>query len=627
MIKGTGTSSVQDPHLAASRPGKPPNAKKPKPRPPQGWRDKPFFPGRSLPPYTGPYPVGTMEIELPVTHPRKFSTDGPNGRRIHQLHTVLLNVYYPRAPGDGISSGTSVRTSRQLWLGRPRLDVAEGYGTFAGLGKPAIPVFLPTLFTKLPAYRNAPLAEHYAPDADVKSAGPSVKQESGERPKGAPEKPVFPLIIFSHGLGGTRTMYSSICGELASYGFVVCAVEHRDGSGPRSFINNFNRQPADKHSRSQKQDYDVVDYIWPAENPADTLPNNTQGVVRELRDAQTAFRLAEIEEAYKVMCRIANGSGQEVADKNLRRKGYVGSSSIGLDGINWAQWKGRFQLSHVTACGHSFGAATVVEMLRNKHRFPHVSQGIIYDTWGAGVKPIAEEEPCDRIRVPLLAISSEAFTYWRNNYDSIESLVQEARSTPDPSPAWLLTLRGTIHLSCSDFPLLYPHLTSLALKMTADPRRALDLHISASLEFLSKILPSNVSRNAHVPNQENLLDVEISRLRDIPATELRRPDAVFIGARLKVRHELAYRMTPQLVRKIKSNRREGSEAMEVDEHWLHVKPSAEIVAQYHRRTKETAGDLNPSRNGSLLGPVTSATSDGKMEFSSTAQNGTVNRCP
>ena len=37
----------------------------------------------------------------------------------------------------------------------------------------------------------------------------------------------YPLVVFSHGLGCTRSSYSRICYEIASHGFMVVAVEHR----------------------------------------------------------------------------------------------------------------------------------------------------------------------------------------------------------------------------------------------------------------------------------------------------------------------------------------------------------------------------------------------------------------
>ena len=68
--------------------------------------------------------------------------------------------------------------------------------------------------------------------SDIDSAPGSetgVNAESGEgsgRVNG-PGSPLFPVVVFSHGLGAMRTTYSGICCDLASHGYVVASVEHR----------------------------------------------------------------------------------------------------------------------------------------------------------------------------------------------------------------------------------------------------------------------------------------------------------------------------------------------------------------------------------------------------------------
>ena len=40
----------------------------------------------------------------------------------------------------------------------------------------------------------------------------------------------FPIVVFSHGLGGSMEMYTQLCQHIASYGYIVVAMEHEDGS-------------------------------------------------------------------------------------------------------------------------------------------------------------------------------------------------------------------------------------------------------------------------------------------------------------------------------------------------------------------------------------------------------------
>ena len=95
------------------------------------------------------------------------------------------------------------------------------------------------------------------------------------------------------------------------------------------------------------------------------------------------MRMAEIHEAYKLMCTIHKGEGWLLTEQSLRDRGHVGSSTGGLDNVNWDAWRGRFSLENVTMVGHSFGGATTASILRHASQvFPYISQGIIYDIWG-----------------------------------------------------------------------------------------------------------------------------------------------------------------------------------------------------------------------------------------------------
>ena len=42
----------------------------------------------------------------------------------------------------------------------------------------------------------------------------------------APDQPTYPILLFSHGLGGVRTQNTFQCQEMASHGYIVAAVDH-----------------------------------------------------------------------------------------------------------------------------------------------------------------------------------------------------------------------------------------------------------------------------------------------------------------------------------------------------------------------------------------------------------------
>jgi platelet-activating factor acetylhydrolase len=129
---------------------------------------------------------------------------------------------------------------------------------------------------------------------------------------------------------------------------------------------------------------------------------------------------------------------------------------------------------------------------------------------------------------------------------------------------------------------MYPHVCSLALKMVANPRRALDLNINASLEFLSHVLPRDLAQVCRAFTNEKLLESNTSPLDRIPSTQLHRPKEGWMAMRLRIRHEWLFRTSPSLFRKVQryQHQRKGRSPETGDEVWLHIKPTKESMEQH-----------------------------------------------
>jgi platelet-activating factor acetylhydrolase len=119
----------------------------------------------------------------------------------------------------------------------------------------------------------------------------------------------------------------------------------------------------------------------------------------------------------------------------------------------------------------------------------------------------------------------------------------------------------------------------------------LDINMNASLEFLNQVMPHDLTGGFRSFDNENLLQSGLSPLEQIPSSQLHRPDEKWVAARLKIRHEWAYRISPKLFRKLKRAKaqHEGKDGDTGNEVWLHSKPDEGLVEEHRNLVKKGAG--------------------------------------
>ena len=292
---------------------------------------------------TGPYQVGTQVIHMVDEKRSAWYGEESSGPR-----EIMVRVWYPAQPQEGDQKAPYVYNEKLIGY-----VVAEDFG---------IPKYL---------MRNI---------SNINGNSWSEAQPVNEK---------FPVLIFSHGIGGLKIQNTTQMEEMASHGYVVFACDHA---------------------------YDAGVSIFPGERIIYSKTALPEGITEkekwDLRRVQLSYRAADIK---FMLDEMARGNFLTIALKNS------------LD------------LEHIGVFGHSFGGGTSVVVASTDER---IDACFGLDTW---FLPVPSTVLNSDLNTPFIHLGQ---VRWKeeDNYLKLDTLVGN-------NSAWSLRLyvQGATHYDFTDF--------------------------------------------------------------------------------------------------------------------------------------------------------------------------------
>ncbi|CAG9830687.1 unnamed protein product [Diabrotica balteata] len=367
---------------------------------------------RLLPTASGPYTPGCSDVMVGY---------GKNG--------IYLRLYYPTS-----SPKTAEKTSNQRFLWFPTDDTE-----LMGLAKV---LKIPYYILKFVIWWNV---------------NPTVPVLYGQKVRTEED---MKCIILSHGLGGSRYIYSKICYDLASHGFLVACIEHRDKSSSCTYYY-------ESQDNAEKDLKTYVDF--------EHIPLGGSHL-RE-RQQQIQHRMAECLRAINFIVQLNSG----IVPKNvLDSVPNTRNNQFRLEYL-----VGKIDVNNLVMMGHSFGAATA---LTTFSKSPHLKQCIVLDPW---MFPIKDDDLHDKIfGKPVLFINTETF-HIATNVNAMAKFMTNQKLQ-------MYTIRQTTHENQTDSVLVAGYWLNLFMKKL-DPHEALKINNALIFMFLNEHV--GVPRNVETFNK------------------------------------------------------------------------------------------------------------------------------
>jgi len=312
-----------------------------------------IIPVFTLPNPSGLYDVGTETFHwVDSTRLEWFTDESPN-----DVREIIVQVWYPAYKNAEMDP-------------EPYLDFIDLRAkTLAGAG--AISEFLPRhlnhIYTN--SFKNIPI----------------IKSDQ-----------LMPVVVFSHGITGTRHLHQALYEFLVSRGFIVIAPDH-------SFDANLTIFP-DGH---------LADY-------RSNITGHTDSV--NVRTMQMNTRVADISFILDQLVKIQSGK---------------------ID----AQINAKIDLERIAVGGHSYGGSTATVVSQRDDR---IKACFVLDSW---ISPIPQETIDDGIHIPFLFMGRPTWegSDYPGNYPRLDNLMAHSSN-----PKYRLIIKGTKHLDYSDIPLFSP---------------------------------------------------------------------------------------------------------------------------------------------------------------------------